>query len=341
MAERHELALRLLDLGLEMARRLGHTARQGLIHGHRAAIALARGSLHDAQVEAETGLRLVKEQHFTFMQLLAVAIVVHVERGELDAADELVPAGDALGLGEDRAYLDQYLIARGRLKIAHGQAREGVSDLLWCGQRKEALGLRWPSEWRAYAVPALVSLGERDQAEALAREQLTVARRVGAPGALGMSLRAAARAARQDESLGLLEEAISVLEPSEAQLELAQTLADLGAALNRAGRRREGRDAARRSIELAERCGAVVLAEAARAELQAGPGRRAPAELTGPNALTAAERRVCLQAAEGHTNREIAQALFVTEKTIERHLSSAYQKLDIRSRFQLAAAIGA
>jgi DNA-binding CsgD family transcriptional regulator len=237
-------------------------------------------------------------------------------------------------------YMDQYLIARGRLRIAQGHAREGVSDLLWCGQRLEALGLRWPCEWKARAVPALVSLGEQEQAEALVRELLPVARRVGAPGGLGAALCAAARAAGENGSLGLLEEAVSILEPSVARLELAYALADLGAALTRAGRRREGRDAERRAIELAGQCGAIVLAEAARAELQAGPGRRARMELTGTNALTAAERRVCRQAAEGHTNREIAQALFVTEKTIERHLSSAYHKLGIRSRFQLATAIG-
>ena len=125
---------------LEGARREGHAARQGLIHGQRAAIALARGSLHDAQVEAETGLRLVEEQHFAFVQLLAVAIVVHIERGELDAADELARTGDALGIAEDRLYFDQYLIARGRLRIAQGQAREGVSDLLWCGQTAGGAG---------------------------------------------------------------------------------------------------------------------------------------------------------------------------------------------------------
>ena len=79
---------------------------------------------------------------------------------------------------------------------------------------------------------------------------------------------------------------------------------------------------------------------AAMAGLHAGPGRRARIELTGPDALTAAEWRVCRQAAEGRTNREVAQALFLTEKTVERHLSSAYTKLGIRSRFQLAAAIG-
>jgi len=44
--------------------------------------------------------------------------------------------------------------------------------------------------------------------------------------------------------------------------------------------------------------------------------------------------------AEGRTNRQVAQPMFATEKTIERHLSSAYQKLGIRSRFQLASAIG-
>ena len=193
--------------------------------------------------------------------------------------------------------------------------------------------------WRTHAVPALASLGEHERAKALAREQLTFARRAGVAGVLGMSLRAAARVSGEDEALVLLEEAISILEPSPARLELAYALADLGAALSRAGRRREGRDAGRRAIELADRCGAIVLAEAARAELQAGPGRRARVELKGPNALTAAEWRVCRQAAEGHTNREIAQALFVTEKTVERHLSSAYHKLGIRSRFQLAAAI--
>jgi DNA-binding CsgD family transcriptional regulator len=340
LAESYELPLRVLDIALEGARREGQLARQGLIHGHRASIALAQGSLPDAQVEAETGLRLINAQHFAFGQLLSVATVVHLERGDLDAANELVQMGEPLGVGEDRAYLDQYLIARARLRIAQGRAREGVAELLWCGERLEAMGLAWPSEWRARAVPALVSLGEREQAQALACEQLNVARRVGAPGALGMSLRAAAQASDEDESIALLEEAVSILEPSAARLELAHALADLGAALSRTGRRREGRDVERRAIELAGQCGAIALADAARNEFEAGPGRRARIELTGPEALTAAERRVCRQAADGHTNREIAQALFVTEKTVERHLSSAYQKLGIRSRFQLAAAIG-
>jgi DNA-binding CsgD family transcriptional regulator len=338
--ELYDQALLLLDVALEGARREGHATRQGLIHGRRAAIALARGSLHDAQVEAETGLLLVEKQHFALLQLVAVAMVVHIERGALETAAELAQTGETVGIAEDRLYVDQYLIARARLRIAQGDVREGVADLVWCGQRLEAYDVPWPSDWKAFAAPALASLGETETAVRLAREHLAVARRVGAPGALGRSLRTAGLAIGGREGLALLEEAVSTLEHSSARLELAHALAGLGAELGRSGRRREGRGAQRRAIELADECGAIALAERARAALHSGPGRRPRAELTGPGALTAAEWRVCRQVAEGHTNREVAQALFVTEKTVERHLSSAYQKLGIRSRFQLPAAIG-
>ena len=127
--EQYDQALRVFDLALEGARREGHTTRQGLIHGRRAAIALAQGSLQDAQVEAETGLLLVEKQHFVLLQLLAVAIVVHIERGALAAAAELAETGEAVGIAEDRLYVDQFLIARGRLRIAQGDVREGVADL--------------------------------------------------------------------------------------------------------------------------------------------------------------------------------------------------------------------
>ncbi len=140
--------------------------------------------------------------------------------------------------------------------------------------------------------------------------------------------------------MALLEQAVSVLESSSARLELAYALADLGRELSAANRRREGRDAQRRAMALAEQCGALALARRAMDDLRAGPGRRARLELTGPSSLTAAEWRVCRRAAAGGTNREIAGTLFVTEKTVERHLSSAYQKLGIRSRFQLQEAIG-
>jgi DNA-binding CsgD family transcriptional regulator len=340
-AEQYDLAVRLLEVALERARREGHATRQGLIHGQRAMIALARGSIHDTQVEAETGLLLVEESHFAVVQLVAVAIGAHVERGELDAADRLAGRVDPATIAEDGTYVPAFLVARGCLRIAQGRPEDGVADLLWCGRlMEESRGLSWPGDWRVYAAPVLSALGQQDLADQLARKQLALARRVGVPGALGMSLHAAGLVAGGAEGQALLFEAVAVLEHSPARLELAHALADLGAQLSRAHRRAEGRDALRRAIKLAGECGALALAERALAELHAGPGRRARAELTGPTALTAAEWRVCREAVAGQTNRELAQALFVTEKTIERHLSSAYAKLGIRSRFQLAAAIG-
>jgi DNA-binding CsgD family transcriptional regulator len=338
--ERFDPALRLLDLALERARREGHTTRQGIIHGQRAEIALAQGSLHDAQVEAETGLVLVEEPHFVVLQLLGIAITVHVERGQLAEASAVAGRGEVFKAAEPQTYLGEYLIACGRLRIAQGDVREGAAELISLGERLEKLGFIWPGDWRAYAAAALASLHENERARKLAHEQLALARRVGVPGGLGMSLRAAALAAGAgSQRLSLLEEAVSVLDTSGARLELAHALADLASELTRAGRRREARDAARRALKLARDCGALPLADRALAELHAGPGRRARVELTGRDALTAAEWRVCHQAADGRANREIAEALFVTEKTVERHLSSAYQKLGIRSRFQLTSAI--
>jgi len=340
VGERHDLAALVMDAAMERARREGHATRQGIIHAMRAVSALAQGSLDDAQVETETGLLLVEDQHFIAQLLVAVALTVHIERGELDAAAGLARSGEAIGIAEERTYVTEFITARGRLRIAQGQLEEGVADLLWCSQRLAERAAVWPSTWRAYAAPVLAALGDKQRAVQLAHEQLAAARRVGAPGALGMSLRTAALAIGGDEGLALLREAVAVLERSPARLELAHALADLGAELSRSGRRTEGRNAQRQAISLAGQCGAVALAESAMAGLHAGPGRRARIALTGPSALTAAERRVCRQVAEGQTNREVAQALFVTEKTVERHLSSAYQKLGIRSRFQLVSAIG-
>jgi DNA-binding NarL/FixJ family response regulator len=125
------------------------------------------------------------------------------------------------------------------------------------------------------------------------------------------------------------------LEGSQAELERARALTDLGAALRRAGNRSEAQDTLRLALDLAHRCGALSTAERARAELTAAGARPRRAALTGFDALTASERRVAELACEGLTNREIAQALFVTVKTVEWHLGNTYGKLGIASRREL------
>ena len=137
----------------------------------------------------------------------------------------------------------------------------------------------------------------------------------------------------------LLEQAVALLERSRARLEHAKALADLGAALRHERRPSDARDPLRRALELADACSADALVEHVRAELYATGARPRTAALGGVDALTASERRVAGFAAAGQSNRDIAQALFVTPKTVEVHLSNAYRKLGIRSRRELAGAL--
>ena len=127
-----------------------------------------------------------------------------------------------------------------------------------------------------------------------------------------------------------------MLAPSPARLEHARVLVDLGATLA-CGRPAHAPRASRCSegLALATRCGALALERRARSELAAIGVRPRQAGRTGADALTPSELRVAKLAAEGGTNREIAQSLFVTEKTVETHLGRAFRKLDISSRRQL------
>jgi DNA-binding NarL/FixJ family response regulator len=103
----------------------------------------------------------------------------------------------------------------------------------------------------------------------------------------------------------------------------------------------EAREPLRQALELAEKCACPPLVESVRSELYATGARPRTAALGGVAALTARELRVATMAADGHTNREIAQALYVTPKTVEVHLSNAYRKLDISSRRELSGALSA
>ena len=118
-------------------------------------------------------------------------------------------------------------------------------------------------------------------------------------------------------------------------------LVDLGALLRRGNSRSEARKLLRLGIDLANRCGATVLVARGNDELAATGAHPRTILLSGLDALTASERRVAQMAAEEMSNKEIAQALFVTVKTVEQHLGRVYRKLDIGSRKDLGAALAA
>ena len=152
--------------------------------------------------------------------------------------------------------------------------------------------------------------------------------------------RSAWRFARKDSSPAIsrcCEAAVGALAPSPRRLEHARALVDLGAALRRANRRAEAREPLADGMDLAHRCGADVLAARARDELVACGARPRRLLRTGVDALTPSELRVAQLAAAGHSNREIAQALFVSRKTVETHLGGIYRKLGVNAREHLGA----
>lgn len=254
------------------------------------------------------------------------------------------PAGaaDVLDVARTRMVAPTFILSwrcsLGQLRIAQGRVDEAITVLQEVGDAAPpALPPAW-LPWRANLADALNRQGQTAAAIALAEEDLAHARTWGAPGAVGAALRALGTLHRTD-GIPLLEDAVAHLERSPWRYEHAQALAALGAAIRRDRRPTEAREPLRAALEMAETCGAGALVAEVRAEIHATGARPRSTALSGVGALTSSERRVAAMAAEGLSNREIAQALYVTPKTIELHLSSAYRKLGIRSRHDLAAAL--
>jgi len=185
----------------------------------------------------------------------------------------------------------------------------------------------------------LQRLGDLDEARRLAAEEVRAARAFGTARATGIALRVAGTVASAKDALPLLHESVAVLQDSAAVLERARTSIALGSALRRRGQRVAARDPLREGMDGARSCGASPLAAFAHDELIAAGARPRREALSGIASLTGSERRVADLAAEGLTNRQLAQTLYLSPKTVEMHLSRAYRKLDISSRGDLASAL--
>jgi DNA-binding CsgD family transcriptional regulator len=258
-----------------------------------------------------------------------------------EAAHVLAGADRAQAEVEWSFFYPMLLMSRGRLAILRGEVERGCEHFLAAGRVSQEWGLGTPGplQWRPAAAEALITLHEREQARRLIDAELDSCRRYGSARAMGITLRAAAHLEDGEAGLAPLTRAVSLLAGSPSRLEHARALIDLGSALRRARRPSDARPPLRAGLAVARACGALPHAERAHDELTATGARPRKIVRTGVEALTSSERRVARMAADGMTNKEIAQALFVTVRTVEAHLHHAYQKLDISSREQLAATL--
>ena len=269
-------------------------------------------------------------------------VLVRIERGDLTAARQALAALDL-----DPAVLEvtpNQIVreARATLLMAEGRPREALTELhdyaRWDQQSGPEKRLATVA-WRSKAALAHVALGENDEADELATHEVRLAREFGAPPQLGAALRTLGTVQGGARGLASLEEAVTVLAGSSARLEHARALVEHGALLRHCGKAAAATEQLRAGMDLAHRCGATALVESAATQLRLGGSRPRRIALSGRESLTPGERRVTDLAAQGMSNKSIAQALFVTIRTVEMHLSNSYRKLDISAREQLPAAL--
>ncbi|MDX6586811.1 MAG: hypothetical protein QOI31_1284 [Solirubrobacterales bacterium] len=343
--ERYALALRLIEERIDEGRRLGSLPLLTAMSTFAACAALRQGDLVAAEEHARTAVDTDAMHTLPLLTPFAAAMLAGtlIERDDLDEADAALRAGTPEPGMEPLITYPRLLGVRGRLRLAQGRFEEALESSLACGAELDRHRQPGPAmhPWRSDAALALHALGRSDEAAEMVRNELQRAQVFGAPRATGIALRTLGMLEGGDEGLQLLAEAVRVLESSEARLEHADALYEFGAAHRRANRRAEARAPLREALDLAARAGALGLRHRAEEELKATGARPRRLMLSGLDSLTASERRVARLAAEGRTNREIAQSLFVSARTVEGHLTSVYRKLDLSSRDELPAALAA
>jgi DNA-binding CsgD family transcriptional regulator len=317
------------------------TATWRHMRGHALAYA---GRLGESETELRAAFAVREHGWSAWLPVNASALTyLLIERDELDDAGAVLAAADAFTAHPRESPMWAMTdAARGRLALMRGEAERALTVLEQAGRRMQTeLEIANPacSPWRSDAAIALAALGRVKDAIALADEDLARAEAWGAPRALGGALRVRGWLAPPDERLGWMTRAVEVLEDSETRLDHAHALYGLGHA-----RREAGDDASsevlRVALDLAEQCGANALARHTLAALHAAGSRPRRPRLEGPKSLTENEARVADLARAGMTNREIAERLVVTPRTVAFHLGNVYRKLGIAGRRELTDALG-
>jgi DNA-binding CsgD family transcriptional regulator len=326
---------------IELARTRGRQDMVAFACIFRAEANLWAGSLADAEADALEAAEAFTRAGDRALEPVSMLVQVQVERDRPDEAEkwlERVTPPELPALW-DAAVL---LCARARLRLVQGRAAEATSDALDAGGILAPYATRGvhvaPAliPWRSTAAMALAAQERLEEARELASEEVELARRLGAPRAIGVALQAMSLAETGERRrLQTAHESVTVLAASPARLEHARAMCGLGMALRQARRRVEAREPLREALDLALRCGGARIASQAREELVLAGARPRRDRISGRDALTAAELRVARLAAEGKTNREIAEQLFLTARTVETHLTRTYGKLGVTSRSQL------
>ena len=299
------------------------------------------GDLADALDHAREAVTAAEQsgQPLFAAHSLALESLVQAQLGRIEETKEA--AHQALGFGRGAGQVRFMAThALGHLELALGAPKRVIECLEPTVEfvLREAIVEPGAIRFVVDQVEALIELGRGDEAAELLRWYEGNARRLERISALANCMRCrgllAAQAGALDDALAAYTEALDWHARIELPLDRGRTLLALGAAQRRMKRRREARQTLEEALAVFERIGAELWAKRARAELRRISGRAAT-----PGALTPAEERVASLVAEGKTNREVAAALFLSERTVEGHLSHVFGKLGVRHRAEVASAL--
>lgn len=339
--DRFDVAERVVERALAVAHERGSASRFAIASNFRGFIRHYAGDLQGAEADARAALASEGLKGVMGYQSLIPLVGSLADQGRTEEAQQVLADWKLDGPVPDARPLTAILVERGRLRFAAGDAGAGLVDLEEAHNRlalvsvqRGAIGM---DAWLE-RILVLSALGRDNDARREAGEALEAARSWGTHRAVGGALRVSGLLAGGEKGLSLLRDAVETLAVSQARLWHARALVDLGASLRHAGRRSQAREPLQAGLELAERCAAVPLAETARREL-AATGIEVSRREARRDALSADEHRIAGLAAEGASDTQIAQQLFVTVSTVEVHLSHACRKLDLRSRRELRDAL--
>jgi DNA-binding CsgD family transcriptional regulator len=336
-------AIDLTTRGLEQGRATGSRMTVAYALALRAGAELRAGDLPAAEADAEMVVdELAEADPMAYAVALAWWLEALVERGDIAGARAALDRSGLTGPLPELGTIFYLMLARAALAHAEGDVAGAAAEYEEVGRRTARASCVAPGvcDWRSRAGLALLDLGDVERARALTAEELALARRAASPRGLAVALRAhALTASTPVERLALLDEAAAVAAPAGARLEHARVLVDRGVAAHACGRD-DARGLIEEGMDLAHRCGAAALVERALDALRQTGARPRRPRVRGAAALTPQERRIATLAAGGASNREIAEALFLTRRTVETHLSNAYRKLGIGSRAELARELG-
>lgn len=341
LADHTPTALAHLASAAADARRREEPWAECHVRSARAQLLLESGALVEAAAEAAAAVRIAEGRGWTAEARLPLTTLAHVMlcRAELDRAEETLRRIDGRRLGGRGVWEQHYhLMAMALVHRRHGRLHEALALLESCGTSLAAAGVENPvfTAWWLHSAELLVRLDRPDDAAARVEFGRRQARRWPTSRSTGLSLLGAGVIATPDDRVHLLAESVRALADSPDRLYHALAELRLGRALYALGDKKGARTHLGIARKLAKAIGLLIVAERAHALHGVAGGRLERGGRAAQNLLSAAERPVAELAAAGATNRDIADSLFLTVRTVEYHLTSVYRKLGVAGRAGLA-----